>query len=395
HVWRKTLTKTRVVGITGTAGKTTVKEVLAQILTHKGSTAKNHLNMNNQIGLPLSMLAATGDEDYWVMEAGISQPGDMDELGAILEPDLGVIINVGPGHAAGLGDKGTAHYKARLLAHLAAGGSGLISADYPDLVREARAVRPDLAFFSTTGRQVDYRSAYVVPAGEGKGLFRLWLDGECVDAEVPFRGSFGAENVIAAAAAAHRLGLTAPEIAAGLTGVVLPKQRFACSRAGKWLVIDDSYNANPLSFARMLEAAREMTAERPGEPLICVLGAMGELGALAQAEHEQLGRLLAEARPKAIFWKGEHFEDVAEGLRYGRYDGVLQAITSTDALLESLTACGALAVKTDADAQVATPSVGKAGSKAGGVMLFKGSRVNKLEVFVQAFIAAAGEAHAV
>lgn len=394
HFWRKKLTKTRVVGITGTAGKTTVKEVLAQILAHKGLTAKNPLNLNNQIGLPLSMLAATGDEDFWVMEAGISQPGDMDELGAILEPDIGLILNVGPGHVAGLGDRGIAHYKARLLAHLAPGGSGLISADYPDLVREARTVRQDLVFFSTTGRQVEYRSAYVVPAGEGTGLFRLWLDGAPVDVEVPFRGSFGAENVVAAAAAAHRLGLSASEIASGLRGVVLPKQRFACSRAGKWLVIDDSYNANPLSFARMLEAAREMSGERPGEPLVCVLGEMGELGSVARSEHEQLGRLLAETRPRAIFWKGAYFEDVVEGLRYARYDGVVHAITSPETLLQGLASSGLL-VADGSSEQVGEPSAGKIGTKSGGVILFKGSRVNRLELFVNAFIASAGEAHAV
>ena len=80
-------------------------------------------------------------------------------------------------------------------------------------------------------RDRDYRAAYVVPAGEDKGLFRLWLDGVSIDVEAPFRGAFGAENVIAVAAVAHRLGLGAEEIAAGFAGAALPKQRFACSRA--------------------------------------------------------------------------------------------------------------------------------------------------------------------
>ena len=97
----------------------------------------------------------------------------------------------------------------------------IISADYPDLAREARAVRQELVFFSTSGRQVDYRAAYVVPAGEDKGLFRLWLDGVSIDVEAPFRGAFGAENVIAVAAVAHRLGLNAEEIAAGFAGACL------------------------------------------------------------------------------------------------------------------------------------------------------------------------------
>jgi len=136
HCWRERLGETRVIGLTGTAGKTTVKELLAQVLSRCGLTAKTHMNLNNQIGLPLSMLAATGEEAFWVMEAGISHPNDMDELGAILEPDLALILNVGPGHAAGLGDRGTAHYKSKLLAHLAPGGTAIISADYPDLARD-------------------------------------------------------------------------------------------------------------------------------------------------------------------------------------------------------------------------------------------------------------------
>ena len=364
------------IGLTGTAGKTTVKELLAQVLSRRGLTAKTHMNLNNQIGLPLSMLAATGEEAFWVMEAGISHPNDMDELGAILEPDLALILNVGPGHAAGLGDRGTAHYKSKLLAHLAPGGTAIISADYPDLAREARAVRQELVFFSTSGRQVDYRAAYVVPAGEDKGLFRLWLDGVSIDVEAPFRGAFGAENVIAVAAVAHRLGLGAEEIAAGFAGAALPKQRFACSRAGDWLVIDDSYNANPLSFSRMLEAAAEMAGDHADRPLVCVLGEMGELGSLSEDEHRNLGRLVADIKPRLVCWKGGHLEEFEDGLHAGRYGGAFCPVTSAEDMFKGLAACDL--------------------GSGGGVILFKGSRSNKLETLVSAFTEAqAGEPHAV
>ncbi len=377
HDWRKRLgPDTRVVGLTGTSGKTTVKELLAQVLGRRGKTAKTRMNLNNQIGLPLSMLAADGDEAFWVMEAGISHPNDMDELGSVLEPDFGLILNVGPGHAAGLGDRGTAHYKSKLLSYLAPGGTAVVSADYPDLVREARAVRQELVFFSTTGRQVEYRAAYVVPAGEDKGLFRLWLDGVSVDVEAPFRGAFGAENVIAVAAVAHRLGLTAEEIAAGFVGAVLPKQRFACSRVGGWMVIDDSYNANPLSFSRMLDAAAEMAGDRSDRPLVCVLGEMGELGPLAEDEHRELGRHVAELKPRLVCWKGGHRDDFEAGLKAGRYNGVFCPVASAEDMLKGLAACGL--------------------DGGGGVILFKGSRSNKLETLVNAFNAAqSGESHAV
>lgn len=363
-------TTATVVGITGTAGKTTVKEVLAQILEQNGETARNKLNMNNQIGLPLSMLNASDTARYWVMEAGISNPGDMDELGDMLRPNLALVLNAGPGHMQGLGDRGVAHYKARFLKYVAPEGMAFVSADYPELVREGRAVRQDLFFFSTTGRQVDYRAAYVFPAGEGKGLYRLWLDGDSIDVEAPFQGRFGAENVIAVAAMAHKLGITTELIATGLARAELPKQRFACSREGDWLIIDDSYNSNPLSTSRMLEAAREMAGE---DPLVCVLGEMLELGSVADEEHEKLGRLVAEMKAKALFWKGAHVQDVTFGLERERFSGLFCTVTTCADIVEGLRACNV----------------------SRGVILFKGSRANHLETFVTAFVEHVRSTHAV
>ena len=363
NAWRHRLgAGTRVVGITGTAGKTTVKELLAQVLGGKGKTAKNPMNLNNQIGLPLSMLGAEGDEDFWVMEAGISHPQDMDELGAILQPDIALILNVGAGHTEGLGDRGTAHYKAQLLKYLAPQGLAIISADYPELVREARAILPGPVFFSCTGRQVEYRSSYVSASGNGKGLFRLWLDGRSMDVEAPFQGVYGAENIVAVAAVAHQLGLSAEEIAAGLATAVRPVQRFSCSRVGNWDVIDDTYNANPLSFARMLEAASQMALDK--KFFACVLGEMGELGSLAHDEHVNLGKRIAEVGPDIVLWKGGFAEAVQEGM--GRSADIFAAIENADDMLAALRLLPAW--------------------ESGGVVLFKGSRLNRLEKMVRAFV---------
>ena len=359
-----------VIGLTGTAGKTTLKEVLAAILSADGETARTARNLNNQIGLPLSMLNAPDTARWWVMEAGISHPHDMDELGDMLRPDVALVLNVGPGHTEGLGDRGVAHYKARLLNYVAPGGLAFVSADYPELVREARLVRPELIFFSTTGRQVDYRAAYVVPAGEAKGLYRLWLDGDPMDVEAPFRGRFGAENVIAAAAIAHRLGLSRETIAAGLATAELPAQRFTSSREGRWRLIDDSYNANPLSMARMLEAASELGGEAP---LVCVLGEMLELGAQAADEHEKLGQLVAEMKVAALFWKGGHGAEIAAGLEKARFGGLFRRLTEPADFVAALEA-------------LQVPE---------GVILFKGSRGNKLETLVPVFVDYARTHHAV
>lgn len=373
HAWRNRFSG-KVVGVTGTAGKTTVKEVLAQVLSVRGLTARNALNLNNQIGMPVSMLEATGEEDFWVMEAGISQPRDMDELAPVLQPDVALVLNAGAGHTEGLGARGVAWHKARLLAHVRQGGTALVSSDYADLVREARAVCPQAVFFTAAGRPVPYRASYSGPApedaaqeGMGRGLYRLWLDGQPLDVAAPFRGEYGAENAIAVAAVAHVLGLSPAEIAEGLSRAVLPVQRFQMFNAGPWRIIDDSYNANPLSMRRMVEASGDVAG---AAPLYAVMGAMGELGAVADEEHERLGRLLAQSGVQAVFWKGEHFDDVRYGLEAEKFSGLLCAVSSPEEFQEAWT---------------------RAALKP-GVVLCKGSRSNHLEGLVCVLAAYCGEA---
>lgn len=366
HAWR-TRFAGKVVGVTGTAGKTTVKEVLAQVLGVRGLTARNALNLNNQIGMPLSILETTGQEDFWVMEAGISQAHDMEELAPILEPDVALVLNAGVGHTAGLGTQGVAWHKAQLLAHVCKEGTALVSSDYPELVREARAVCPQAVFFSISGRPVAYRASYNGAAPQslsghdqpGRGQYRLWLDGQPLDVIVPFRGEYGAENAIAVAAVAHVLGLTPQEIIEGFARAELPVQRFQMREVGSWRIIDDSYNANPLSMQRMVEAAGDVAG---AAPLYAVLGAMGELGDVAQKEHERLGRMLAQSGVQAVFWRGDHFEDVREGLEAENFLGLLCAVSSAEAF----------------EAQW------RGAALKPGVILCKGSRSNKLEELVEA-----------
>ena len=365
HAWRCRFGG-KVVGITGTAGKTTVKEVLAQVLSVRGLTARNALNLNNQIGMPLSLLAASGEEEFWVMEAGISQPHDMQELAPVLQPDVALVLNAGAGHTEGLGERGVAWHKAQLLAHVAAHGIALVSSDYPELVREARVTCPQARFFTITGRPVPYRASYGGASADGeRGVYRLWLDGTALDVTAPFRGEYGAENAIAVASVAHILGLSAAEIAEGFDRAVLPQQRFQARTLGSWRLIDDSYNANPLSMRRMVEAAADMAG---AAPLYAVLGEMGELGDVAAQEHEKLGRLLARSGVQAIFWKGAHFEHVCDGLEAEKYALPLFAVR---------------------DAHDFMAQWQKAALKP-GVVLCKGSRSNRLEVLVEELAQAVG-----
>jgi UDP-N-acetylmuramoyl-tripeptide--D-alanyl-D-alanine ligase len=362
RAWRNT-TKAKVVAITGTAGKTTVKELLAQTLAATLSVAKNHKNFNNQVGLPLSMLAATGDEDVWVMEVGISKQGDMAELGQIIAPDLALVLNIGPAHLEGLGSiEGVARAKAALLSHVRPGGTGLCSMDYPELWAEAQRVLPGVVGFSARDAFAKYYARFEETLPGGRGLYELIVDGQAFWAELPACGAHFAENAAAVAGACHLLGLTADDIAAGLAQATLPGQRFCCSEVGGWRVVDDSYNANPLSMRRSLEAARLLAG---GAPLVLVLGDMKELGAGAAEAHEELGALLADLAPAAVFFQGEFAAAVADGAR-----GAGKALTITDI--------------SEPAAVLAHLNAWK-GTR--GVVLVKGSRSCRMELYAQALLA--------
>ena len=170
----------------------------------------------------------------------------------------------------------------------------------------------------------------------------------------------GAENVTAVATVAHILGLSEERISEGLATASLPAQRFRREKAGKWLLVDDSYNANPLSCARSLSAAAELAA---GLPLVLVMGEMGELGDVAGDLHRDLGKAMAEARPKAIFWKGAYLEQVREGLALNDWPGEVLQVSDDESFR----------------AQAAKLHLEQ------GVVLFKGSRLNKLERLVDIF----------
>ncbi|PKN08412.1 MAG: hypothetical protein CVU73_08180 [Deltaproteobacteria bacterium HGW-Deltaproteobacteria-8] len=357
RAWRDA-TSAKVLALTGSAGKTTVKELLAQTLANSMNVAKNHKNFNNQVGLPLSMLAASGQEEAWVMEVGISKAHDMAELGVIIAPDLALVLNIGPAHLEGLGSiQGVAKAKAALLAHLRPGGLGLCSMDYPELWAEAQAVLPGVVGFSAVDSFAKYYARFEEALPGGRGLYEIITDGQAFWAELPACGAHFAENAAAVAGACHLLGLTPDQIADGLAKAELPGQRFCCAEAGGWRVVDDSYNANPLSMRRSLEAARLLAGDAP---LVLVLGDMKELGAGAAKAHEEMGTLLPGLKPVAVFFQGEFAAAVARGAGNGT------AIT-----------------------EVSEPAIvlGALHAMKAGVVLVKGSRSCRMELYAQALLA--------
>lgn len=362
--WRSR-SRARVAALTGSAGKTTVKELLAAALAESGATAKTRGNLNNRIGAPMTMLSCSGTERFWVLELGINYKGEMAELAPVVRPDLAVIHNIGPAHLEGLGDlAGVAREKASLLRFLAPGGEGVVCMDHPLLWQEARTILEKPVGFSCKGKDAPYTGKVLGREGN-LTRFALDLDGEALETALPLVGAHFCENVLAAAAAAHRLGVTAEQIGRGLARAELPTGRFHCIEADGRCVIDDSYNANPLSMRASLEAARELAGERP---LVLVLGEMRELGPAAPDEHRALGKAVAATPARALFWRGGYGGNVQEGLARGGFAGAFASVDSEAELLSRLDGLGL----------------------AGAVVLVKASRAIGLDRFVAALTARRG-----
>ncbi len=379
--WRD-MCGTKLIAVTGTAGKTTVKEMLYAVISQKFTTAKNYRNFNNQIGLPMSMFKASCEQEIWIMELGISQQGDMEELAPIACPDIAVITNVGPGHLEGLGDEaGVALAKTTLLKYLRQGGSAIIGRDYPLLWDASRELVDSPIGFATfsqnnqKGASARRESATQQSCGsdcsdtssiasflgasenkEGWGRFRLQTPGGDGELEAPFCGQHYAENLACVAAVAHELGMSREDVITGVQSLAPDSQRFCCKLSGDVLVIDDTYNANPLSMARSVETAAEMAGDRP---LVLVLGEMRELGAEAVQRHEELGQLVKEVAPAAFFYKGDHCGDVICGLGD---DAKVSSVTDPDEFMKAWRDMGL----------------------SGAVVLVKGSRSLKMEDYANA-----------
>lgn len=360
--WRR-LSRATVICLTGTAGKTTLKSALAAIMTEAGKTAFTEGNHNNQIGLPLTILNTDGDEDFWVLEAGISHAGDMEYLGEIARPDIAVILNCGPGHTAGLGARSVAWHKTRLLRYLAQAGRAIVSADYPELADEAKALGISPVLFSAQGRHARFELE-----SQEAGHYVINMPGGREEFAASFTATFGGEIVTAAVATASVAGATPEQMRAGFGRIDPPGQRYAHIRLGNYLLIDDTYNANPLSMERNLESAKK-EAKSLGLPLIVVLGEMAELGEEAEECHRELGRKLAALNPATVFWKGKWAEELESALQ-----GERTGMAGPNRFIRVQTPQQFL----DAWQRHGSRMPDK------GVVLFKGSRSNRMEEYLAA-----------
>ena len=286
----------RVIGITGSNGKTTVKEMIANILRQAGHVLATRGNYNNELGLPLTVFQLKKSHDFAVLEMGASNPGDIAYLAGIARPEVGVITNIGPAHLQGfISIEGVARAKGEMFAALPASGTAVINAAEPwvELWLGINKAGKILYFNGDGEDHVHARKdgdevVVVTPAGE----FPLQL---------PLPGLHNLTNALAATAVCLALDIPLGFIKTGLESVTPVPGRLSLKHARKgWTVIDDTYNANPAS----LYAALQVLASQDGEPWL-VMGDMKELGSDSRKLHAELGDAARSLGVKRLFALGE------------------------------------------------------------------------------------------
>lgn len=278
----------RVVGVTGSVGKTTTKELIADLLATVGKTARTAGNFNNEIGLPLSVAELSRDCAFGVIEAGISHPGEMAPLRDILRPDVAVATRIGPVHVEFFAsERAIAEEKAALLDKLPADGFALLDRDDPffDVLR-AHASAP-VATCSLNDRTADY-FGQILDAGRLQVHERA--SGESCALPLPPPGGFMAANALKAVAVARTCGAAWPALAAALARTRPVGMRWAVETVAGWTAINDAYNANPVSMRAALDAFAAWPV--PGRRYLA-LGPMRELGRWERSAHDALGRYVA------------------------------------------------------------------------------------------------------
>jgi UDP-N-acetylmuramoyl-tripeptide--D-alanyl-D-alanine ligase len=305
----------RVIAITGSNGKTTTKEMVASICERStfpppsGGVLKTQGNLNNLIGLPLTLLRLTGGEAVAVLEMGMNATGEIARLTEIAAPDVGVVTNVGPAHLEGLGSiAGVAAAKGELFANISPQGIIAVNMEDEWVVRIASGFRGRRVEFGR-GREVEARSV------RDLGLDGLELDlhvaGKSRLVRLSMPGAHNVSNALAAAAVTYALGVGLDTICDGLEEARLPKMRMQVERLANGVtLINDAYNANPASMAAALRA---VTA-RPGRA-IAVLGEMRELGDESNALHRDIGRLAVEVGIAVLIAVGPGSDAIIEGAR--------------------------------------------------------------------------------
>ncbi|MFE3603457.1 UDP-N-acetylmuramoyl-tripeptide--D-alanyl-D-alanine ligase [Streptomyces sp. NPDC059096] len=312
------------VALTGSAGKTSTKDLIAQLLRRAGPTVWPDGNLNNEIGLPITALRAEEDTRFLVLEMGARYIGDIRYLTGLVPPTVGLVLNVGTAHIGEFGGKEQiAQAKGEMVESLpsaADGGVAVLNADDPLVRAMASRTQARVVLFGESG-EADVQAENVRLTATGQPAFSLRTPSGCSEVTLRLYGEHHVSNALAAAAVAYELGMSVDEIAVALSeaGTLSRWRMEVTERSDGVTIVNDAYNANPESMRAALRALVAMGgASRPeGSRTWAVLGQMAELGDTSLAEHDAVGRLAVRLNVSKLVAVGGR---EASWLRLGAYN---------------------------------------------------------------------------
>lgn len=328
----------KVVGITGSNGKTTTKNMLLRILQEEGETIAPIASYNNEVGAPLTMLRVTDTTQYLVSEFGASGPGEIARLAGLVTPDVSVVLMVGMAHAGGFGGiDATVTAKTELVQALAAGGTAILNADDPRvaLMAPVAAVQGNAVVWFGHADSADVQVGDITVTAAGTTC-DVRVDGATHEMNLKVLGAHHVMNALAAIAAAGVLGVAAATAIARLETMDLAERwRMQVMGNDRVTIINDAYNASPDSMAAALRTLAQIT--EPHERTVAVLGAMSELGEFDGEEHDRIGLLAVRLRIQRIVVVGAAARRLfISAIGEGSWDGEPVFFADADAAFDYL-----------------------------------------------------------
>ncbi len=312
HHWR-VKHNVRVIALTGSNGKTSTKEMIARLLGKKYRVLKNVMNLNNLIGVPLTLFNLTDEHEIAVIEMGMNRPGEIRRLAEIAEPDCGLITNIQPAHLEGLGSiEGIQNAKGELFDGVKESGILFVNLDDPRVTELAKKFNRRKVTFGRSP-EAEVRLIEILTQSIEGTLFRVRFGTRDFDLFLPVLGKHQVANALAAATVAWELGVPLEDIKEVLFSHRPVRQRMEVRKIkGEVFLLNDSYNANPASVVAALETVAEI--EKYGR-CFAALGAMLELGPESAKYHRQVGSKVAELGYQGLLSLGDLGKEIIEGAR--------------------------------------------------------------------------------
>ncbi|NCB61002.1 MAG: UDP-N-acetylmuramoyl-tripeptide--D-alanyl-D-alanine ligase, partial [Gammaproteobacteria bacterium] len=324
--WVRAQLDLQIVAITGSCGKTTLKEMCAAILQQIAPVLATQGNLNNEIGVPQTLLRLTPHERYAVVELGANHPGEIAWTTSLVKPDVAVINNVAAAHLAGFGSlRGVAVAKTEIFSGLSESGTAVINADseFYDWWREILSVRT--LSFGLENPKADFRAENITQDEQGIARFTLISPLGQTEIQLPIPGIHNVSNALAAAAVTTSLGVSLEQVQSGLANMLPVKGRFCVQKLSDDLtLIDDTYNASVQSVMAAIDTLSVMPGYR-----VLAFGDMGELGADAASLYRQIGEHARLKKLDAVLTVGElsrHTAEAAGGRHFSDKDGLNLAL---------------------------------------------------------------------